>query len=180
MKNILKIANIYAKSLYIYADELKKSDLVYHDMKKIEIFLKKFPNIKNYYLNNPLINKEIKLDFVYNIFKFSCDISKKFYNLVFLKKRDGILLDISIEYQKIYEWKKNIVKLIIISAIPLNDYYYNKILNFLKKIFKNNVKYEIINKINKSLIGGFCLYIGDKKWDYSIKNNLIQLKEKFL
>lgn len=178
MKNNFKLSNVYAKSLYDYANDLKKSNLVYHDMKKVEKILRKFPKIIYYVLNNPLIKMNIKLNIIYSYFNFSCNLSKRFYKMVFFKKRGNILLDISIEYQKIYEYAKGIVKLQIISTIPLNNFLYEKILIIVNKI-NSNVKYEILNTIDKNLIGGICLYIEDKKWDFSIKNTLIKIKKNF-
>lgn len=178
MKPNFKISNIYATVLYNYANKLQQAKLVYYDMKKVEKILLKIPNIQYYILNNPLIKINTKLDLIYKYFNFSCNLSKDFYKIVFLKKREFFLLNISIEYQKIYECAKNIVRLKIISAIPLPHFFYKKIIHFVKKNNKN-ARYNILNVVDKKLLGGVCLYIEDKKWDFSVKNHLIKIKENF-
>jgi len=83
------------------------------------------------------------------------------------------------EYFRLADERKNILNMTIISAFPLEDVQINRIKEKYKKLYnKTDVKAKLI--IDKSLIGGVKIQIGDKVIDDSIKGRLLCLKEALL
>ncbi|WP_185876899.1 ATP synthase F1 subunit delta [Blattabacterium cuenoti] len=178
-----KIVQHYAGIFFEYsiANNNNCNDFFYHKVKKFSSLLH-----KNFYLkkiiHTSLLSSTKKIEifrkiiYSYDVFIF------QFIKLLITRKREHFLEKIILEYQKIYEEeKKGFIKCIIISAFPLSMELQKIIFHKIKKInfkYRKN-KFYIINKIDKSIIGGFLLRIGYTEWDFSIKSKLIYLKKNF-
>ncbi len=77
------------------------------------------------------------------------------------------------EYINLYNQENNIVKGYAWTTTPLDQSSIKKIEKATSK--KINKEVMIENKIDKEIIGGIKLEIGDDIWDNSIKNKLLQL-----
>lgn len=101
----------------------------------------------------------------------------QFVKLLILRKREFLLKEIFLEYQEIYEKdQKGIVTPIIISSFPLRKDIQERIAH---KIISNKKKFHIINKIDKSIIGGFIFRLGYQEWNFSIQEQLLRIKKIF-
>lgn len=175
----LKISKYYAKGLLNSAFDKKKDDVVYSDMKKLSFILSKSCDLQ-FFLRNPLINYKKKKEISKKLFKSLSKISQRFIELLIFHNREFLLYLISIEYQKIYLISKNIVNIIITTVIPLDKILEKQIIEKITCIFGSNKKYQIFNKINPDIIGGFILCVGDKELDSSINGKLNQIQKKIL
>ncbi|WP_185877426.1 F0F1 ATP synthase subunit delta [Blattabacterium cuenoti] len=139
-------------------------------------------NIKNYlyknsllkkFLYTSLISKQKKINIINELFNyFKCDIFIfQFVKLLILKNRLFLLEEIFLKYIDIYnEIKNNTIKCMIISPIFIDKKIQE---NIAKKILNlKGKKYNIINKIDKSIIGGFLFIYNYKEWNYSINKQL--------
>ena len=66
---------------------------------------------------------------------------------------------------------------IITSAIPINEEIEKEILDTISKL--TNKKTTLIKSVDKSLIGGFVLRLGDIQYNASFKNKLKGIKQEF-
>lgn len=79
-------------------------------------------------------------------------------------------------FLNLWNIKKKLVKINVITAIPLN----NTIEEYLLKLVKNsnkNRKFYLDKKVNNSIIGGLILSIEDKEWDNSLEERLRKLRK---
>ena len=65
----------------------------------------------------------------------------------------------------------------IISAVGLDDKLRKQVYETVKNSTKSEV--ELIEKVDKKLIGGFILRLGDKQYDASIVSSLRKLAQSF-
>jgi F-type H+-transporting ATPase subunit delta len=94
------------------------------------------------------------------------------------KNREPLLPSIAKEFHNAYNEYKGVRKATITTAVPLDA----KLKAEFEQIVRNlsdKKDEELLEKIDKEMIGGFVLEIGDKQIDTSIKNKLKALKVKF-
>ncbi|AGW86310.1 ATP synthase subunit delta [Blattabacterium sp. (Nauphoeta cinerea)] len=170
-----KIIQHYAKVFFEYSLK-KNSDITYDKIKKISFFLNKNTEIC-IILHTSMLSYEKKIKIFKKIF-FNFDILLfQFIKLLTIRKRESLLKEIFLEYQKIYEEnQKGFVKSIIISAFPLRKNIQKTIAH---KIISNKKRFHIINRVDKSIIGGFLFRVGYKEWNFSIQEQLYYIKNIF-
>lgn len=95
------------------------------------------------------------------------------------KGRIKYLQGIYEEFVRLAEEKQNILSMDIMAAAPLEDRQIEGIREKFRKLYKaSSVKASVI--IDKSLVGGVRVRIGDKLMDGSIKGRLKELQEILL
>jgi len=93
------------------------------------------------------------------------------------KSRAGILYATSKEFINQYNIIKHIVRAYVTSASPLSEANKKTIQTELEGV--TGGKIELHTKVDKDLIGGFVLTIGDRQVDTSISNSLKRLQADF-
>ncbi|MCB0279604.1 MAG: ATP synthase F1 subunit delta, partial [Calditrichaeota bacterium] len=83
-----------------------------------------------------------------------------------------------VEYKFLLDQKSNKLSSEVISVTELGKEHLDKIGKFLKANFSGEI--TVSNKIDKSLIGGFQIKVGDLIIDQSVKNHMQKLKDKLL
>jgi F-type H+-transporting ATPase subunit delta len=94
------------------------------------------------------------------------------------KNREPLLPAIANEFHNAYNEYKGIGKASITSTIPIDGKLRGELEAIVKKL-SNKTQVELIEKVDKDLIGGFILNVGDRQIDASIKSMLKALKIKF-
>lgn len=175
--NNQKIVKHYARVFFEYSI-MNNNDSFYYKVKKISSLLK---TDFNKILSTSLLSSKKKI-IIFKKILYPFDVSLfQFVKLLILRKRESLLKEIFLEYQKIYkEEKKGIVTCIIVSAFPLSIDM-QKIIAHKIKIYPKyqKKKFHIINKIDKSIIGGFLFCIGSEKWNFSVKEQLDSIQKIF-
>ena len=100
-----------------------------------------------------------------------------FFQIVTKKGREKFLLQIAKEFISNYKILKNIQTAEITSAIGLDDNLRKKVYDLIRN--STNSEVELIEKIDKKLIGGFILRMDDKQYDASISSELRKLTQAF-
>jgi F-type H+-transporting ATPase subunit delta len=72
---------------------------------------------------------------------------------------------------------KGIQSALVTTAVPLNHELEKQVLNKLSKL--TNKQTLLTNKVDKSLLGGFVLRVGDIEYNASFKNKLKNIKQEF-
>ena len=160
----------YAKALYNLAVEQDKDETIYNDLSVIKNTLDNEPLLRNF-LKSPAISGNEKKLTLNTLFKNSVDpLTLRFIDLITDKNREMFLYRMTLEYIQLYMEKKNYVQVKIISATELDE---KQIEAFEKSISTQLDKTPIINTmVDKSLLGGYQLIIGDKQLDHSVKGML--------
>jgi F-type H+-transporting ATPase subunit delta len=171
------VASRYAKSLLDLAIEMKQLEEVNKDMRLIKSVCHQNREF-SLLLKSPVISTDKKNAIVKAIFDGKVSkTTSSFLNLLTLKRREGDIEEIANAFSEQYNINKNITTAVITTAVTLDDDTKKKVLEIVKKSATGEV--EIIEKIDKNLIGGFVLTVNDKQIDASIKRKLNDLKKGF-
>lgn len=171
------VAKRYAKSLLILAKEMSVLNEVNADMKLFASVCAENRELPLLF-RNPIVPSDKKLGILKALFAAKMNkISMSFFEIVTQKGREKYLFDISKSYTEQYKVLNGIRTAEIISASGLDDTLRAKVYEMLRD--SNNSEVELQEKIDKDLIGGFIIRIGDKQYDASISSDLRKLARQF-
>ncbi len=173
MQHQSQVAIRYAKSLLDFALERKELEAVAADM---ALIAKTCENSKDLQvmLKSPIIKTEKKLDVLKKIFGGEIGtLSLNFLNTIADKKRETILPEIASAFASEYRKHLGIISAEITSAVQLSDAERERAIAVVKEL---GPKVELLEKIDKNIIGGFIIRVGDKQYDASVSNRISALK----
>lgn len=173
-----RVASRYAKSLIELAEEQKVLEEVLKDMQHFTQVCK-----DNYdfvlMLKNPIIKHDKKNLILKKVFEGRVNkLTLAIFDIITRKNREAVLPDVAKSFQSQYNVYKGIEEAKVTTAVPLTAELKKEMEEMVKKISsKPNVQLEEV--IDKDLIGGFILKVGDRQIDDSIKSKIKALKLKF-
>ncbi|WP_156306018.1 ATP synthase F1 subunit delta [Sphingobacterium endophyticum] len=175
--SVFKVASRYAKSLIDLSKEHQNLDGVKADMDGVIAVIKSNTELQAV-LNNPIIKTDKKLAILKALFqdKVKPEILE-FFNIMVRKGRADLVYATALEFIREYNEVKGIVYAEVTSASPLSE----ANLQALKQEIASQINAEVIlsNKVDKSLIGGFVVKVGDMQIDASIQGKLNKLERHF-
>lgn len=171
------VATRYAKSLLELALEKGKLEEVYADMKFVQGVYHSSREFANF-LSSPIIKtdkKQAVIDAVIgkNVHALTLD----FFKILASKRREMYMGEIAKAFIEQYKEHKGITTAVVTSAAPIDDHARKEIMKVVKQSAAGEV--ELVEKLDKSLIGGFVLRIGDRQVDASISRKLNELRKSF-
>jgi F-type H+-transporting ATPase subunit delta len=170
-------ARRYAKSLIGLAQEKNILEEIFSDMSLIYSTISNNRDLQ-LLLTNPVVNTDKKQAILSAVFNNKLnELSLLFLNLISAKKREAIVKNIANSFINQYKHLNNIVIAEVTTAIKLDEKQINKIVSLYKAGAEN--KFEIIEKVNPEIIGGFVLRVGDNQIDTSISKEIRELKKAF-
>jgi F-type H+-transporting ATPase subunit delta len=104
-------------------------------------------------------------------------LSISFFEIITRKGRESYLEVIAKEFTRQYKEMRGIQIAIITSAVGLDDKLRKEVYDIIKKSADSEI--ELVEKVDKNLIGGFVLRMGDKQYDASIASDLKRLTKEF-
>ena len=130
-------------------------------------------------LKSPIIRHEKKKEILNKLFSGRVHaLTMSIIDILTKKNREPLLPSIATEFHNAYNVYKGIGKASIISTVPVDDRLRDELVAIVKKL-SNMKQVELEERVDKDLIGGFILNVGDRQIDASIKNKLKALKNKF-
>ena len=173
----LRAATRYAKAfltLSVAQNNLQES---YNDMLTLSKICLENKELRQL-LKSPIVKSDDKLKIINQIFanKIS-EASMRFVNIIIKKKREPLLDQIAKTFVALYKEKNNISTAIITTAVPISEELKNEIITFVKRQTSNSV--ELTEVIDKNIIGGAIVRIGDRQLDLSILKEISELKQTF-
>ena len=167
------IAKRYAKALFGLALEMNVVEETKSDM---ELIMSVCLSNKDFtqMLKSPVIRSEKKQKVMRAIFndKIS-ELSMRYLNIITRKKREIFINQIAEEFIFAYKKFKNIFTIYFASATAISDEIRQKVITLLEGQTKGTV--ELIEEVEKELIGGFIMNYDDYKYDASIAYQLKKL-----
>jgi len=171
------VARRYAKSLLTLALEKGVLEAVYADMKLIGSICDTNSDFVNM-LHSPLVKTDVKQKLVDTIFGGKInEVTAKFLHLLAAKRREEYLDAITHEFESQYKVYKQIITAIVTSATPLDAVSREQLLAIIRK--NTTLTVEVEERVDKKLIGGFKINIGDVTIDSSVLRKLNDLKQEF-
>ena len=169
-----RVAARYAKSLVDLAQEQGALEKAYADMKYIADLCKSNHDFLNF-LKSPIIKTDKKQAALKTIFAGQLSpLTEAYVQLITAKKREVYLPEIAQEFLEQYRSNKQILTAVVTTANGIDEATRKQILDLVKGTGNKDVVLE--EKINKDIIGGFIIRIGDKQIDASIARKLNNLK----
>lgn len=172
-----KVATRYAKSLIDLAEEQNQLEAIKADM-VLFVQTLRINTTLSAVLRNPIVSPSKKVSILSAVFTGKVQpVTLGFLNIMVTKMRSEILYDTAKEFVEQYNFKKHIVKAVIVSAVPLSDINRADVIAVIDKATNGTAILE--EKVDPKLIGGFILTVGDRQFDTSISNTLNKLKKDF-
>ena len=171
------VAERYAKSLFELALKTGKLEQVRKDM---DLMLDVCLNNRDFrqMLISPVIRPDKKIAVMDAIFTGKIeDLTSQFYHLLSNKRREKFLEGIAKQFIVKYKKHHNIHVIEIRSAVPLNSELKDKIVEIMRERKKGTV--ELIEVIDKNMIGGFIVSDEEKRYDASLTTMIKKLKKEF-
>ena len=165
----------YAKATLAYANENKFSDKVAKEMQEL-IELHESSRQLNGLLSNPFLPNTKKQSILRSIVPNPSDVTKKLLSLLISNNRLFLLKEVAKSYINLFNEQQGELNATVISAIPLTQNLEKQIHGKLEDF--TGKKISLLNKIDKSLLGGFILKIGDMEFNSSLAYKLKTFKAK--
>ena len=168
----------YAQALFEVASEKNVADEVEKDMEVIKELLKSNRKFRDV-LYHPSIIKAEKKSIIDKTIGPQC--SKWVKNLLFVlidKRRERILEPLFDIFKTAAKRIKGLESVKVQTVFPLSESKIGKLKENLEKLTKKKVELEI--EINKDIIGGMIIKIGNRIIDGSVVNHLKNLKKNLL
>jgi len=166
----------YAKAILDLAVENKATDALEKDMQNIVGTISGSQELREM-LASPVVKGTAKKEALLAIFNGSHKVTEGTITMLVDNKRVSMLNEVASKYLILNEKLKGKDIAFVTTAVPLTADLEKKVLTKVTELTGNKVSIE--NKIDKSIIGGFVLRVGDLQYDASIANKLSSLKREF-
>ena len=172
-----KITTRYAKSLLGLVLEKNLLEETVNDMKLIKSVCSTNKDF-SLLLKSPIVKTDKKLSIFNKIFTDTLnELSISFVNIITTKKREMHLEGIAESFIIQYKSYKKIETATVTTAVQIDDQTRNEILSYISKHGNTNI--ELTETIDKNIIGGTIITMGDKQLDTSISRTIKELRQKF-
>lgn len=168
-----ELALRYGTALYSLALDLNKVEYWQKEIKELIKLLKENPEFLNV-LSSDFLSVSKRKEILKETIVFDDDEINNFLNIIIDNNRVSNLLEILEGFNSLCNQHLGIVEGVVYSVEPLDETQLNSLIDVISK--KENVKVELKNMIDKSLIGGLKILINDHVYDGSIKSHLNKIK----
>ncbi len=172
-----RVAARYAKSFIDLTIQQGVLEQAYTDMKYISDVCKSNTDFISF-LKSPIIKTDKKQAVLKEVFAGKLNkITDAYVQLITAKRREIYLAEIATEFVNQYKENKKILTAVITTANGIDDVIRKQVMDMVKGSGSSEVVLE--EKINKDIIGGFIIRVGDKQVDASISRKLNKFKRNF-
>lgn len=171
-----RIASRYAKSLLDLSVERNSLDETKNDM---DLFLKVSEENRGFVLllKNPIVKSAKKSAIIKEIFSGKVsDLSLAFFDIIAKKGREAYLVEIANAFQTLYNQHKGVMKAEITTTFALTADLRKQTEDLVKEITGKSI--DLHEKIDKSIIGGFLIKVGDRQIDDTVSSKLGALRRE--
>ncbi len=172
-----RVASRYAKAFIDLTIEQGVLEQAYADMKAIDEVCKSNSDFVSF-LKSPIVKTDKKQTVLLELFKGKFNkVTDAYIHLITNKKREIYLAEIANEFINQYKTKKKILTAIVTTANGIDEVTRKQIIEIVKGQSTSEV--IIQEKIDKNVIGGFIIRVGDKQVDATIARKINSLKRSF-
>lgn len=168
------VANRYVEALYQLAKSDDEKDKFEQGLKEVAIVFNSNDEFRKL-LYDPRIDNEVKIEVIKEVFsEYAQEVFVNFLKLLIQEKRINLVNEIAEEYANKNRFSKNELAIKIIVAHQIQDEQITEIIEKYKRMYKvNSIKYEIV--IDKEILGGIKVMVGNTVYDGSVKTKLKQM-----
>ena len=165
----------YSKAFFNFCTKKTVIDSVIKDIVKLKKICENNKFLK--IISNPIVKQDSIYSLIKKILVDFDNETLNFINFLVQKKRINLLYEISSYFIAFYDLKKGDKQVEIITAKKI-DSHLQKII--VQKVIDKKIKYNISNKIDPNIIGGFILKVDDLNYDASLKRKFTDLKSSII
>jgi len=167
----------YAKALLKLAIDENVLDLTFDDMRTLKKTCEKNKDLM-LLLKSPIIKTDKKTKILTQIFEgLLSKTTLTFLQILTTKKREKIIVSVAKSFIRLYKEYNQIETVSVTTAVPIDDLTKKEIINKIKT--KTGKKLEINEFVDKKILGGIIIKIGDQQLDSSVYSMISKLKQKF-
>lgn len=168
------IASRYAEALFQVGEELNTTIKLNDELNSVVAILK---SNKEFYdiLKSPLVAKGEKKDLIDKVFNnnLSNNLSN-FLKIIIDKDRVSAIESVQKSFKELLNEKNNIIEGIAITAVAMNQEEIKQLESKLSRKYNKNVTLQ--NKVDKSVLGGVLVRLGNEEMDGTVKSRLAGMK----
>lgn len=170
-----KIAHVYATALYEASVEGMSTEKVKEDVAKLQKLLSENDDFGSY-LENPLWSQQDKQDILLKTAKL-LKLNNETLNCLNVVMENGRISDLKLilnGFEKIYNCKNNIEKVVVETVKKLSDTQSTKLKKVMEDILGRRVVLDYV--ISPKILGGLRIQCGSKMFDNSLSSKLNYLE----
>lgn len=172
-KKTLALVEQYAKSLVEVAFEQDAVSTIQEEVEQILVVFAE-TDLKTF-LSQENVTAEAKKESL-SLFQESCSAyMNNFLEVILLNDRAGILYDILVLAQELFDQEANTYDVIVTSASPLSEDQKTRLLSIVSQKFEIKAR-RLVEEIDEDLIGGFVIKAKNKVVDTSVRRQLQTFK----
>jgi F-type H+-transporting ATPase subunit delta len=174
----IQLANKYAVAIFELAKEENELEAYGEQLTQVSQVVAAQADLKAF-INNPQVQPLAKKELLSKLFKE--DLASSVYNFIMLlvdKRRESLLEEIAGRYQALSNAARNIVEAEVTVTSELSDAQKKSLIAKLEKV--TGKKVLISTHIDKSIIGGLVVKMGDKLIDGSVVSQMKSLQKQLM
>lgn len=172
------VAKRYARALFNVSLKRESIDIIASEIYQLKSFCDKDKRFVSF-LSAPQVLTEHKIAMVKTLFTTRLSPSLLSFLLILIEKsRVDHLSEIALEFEKLLEKHKGLIKAKVFTAIHLDDDYKNRLREKIESLTGKQV--EIIHKLKKEIMGGIIVQLNYNVIDRSVRRQLDTLKHDLL
>lgn len=130
-------------------------------------------------IGSPVFKSKEKTRIFEELFKEAFHpITLSFVRLVLKNRREEYLPGIARYFLDLVKKEQGILSAVLVTAIPLDEHMRQSVMRLVEKKF--DVRIDLAEEIDKKLIGGFILRVGDEQIDASIATKINRIKKELI
>lgn len=173
-----QLALKYAQAIYELAAEKNSLDQVEAELRMVEQTIGTYPDLSTL-VYHPRVPMQAKKETLQKLFAAELtDFVLKFLLLLVDKRRETVLPAIIAEYIRLANQARNIDEAEVITALPLSAAQQTALADKLSLI--TGKKIVLKQRVDRSILGGVIVKIGDKLIDGSVARQMERLKTTLL
>ena len=173
-----RVASRYAKSLLDLSKEQNSVEVIKADIDAFSQLFHSSIALQNL-LKSPVVNAGDKIAVLHKLFDKSFNkMTLAFLDIVVRKGRSNVLNAIADGFVEQYNDLNGIVSATVKTAHPIDEKTTAEIMQFVQK--QGGKKVSLTTTIDKDLIGGVVIQVGDNLYDASIAGKLNKVKQNLL
>ena len=170
-----RAAKRYAKAFLSTTKSENDLSIMFKDMSSVKKAFEQSQELK-LFIDSKVIKETDKVEALKMVFPDLSTYSINLLNHIMNSGRIDLFDDVAKCFVELYNEKMGNQNVTLISASKLSETILTEIKSKVKSLTSKNV--YLTNKVDKNLIGGFILKVGDKQYDASFKQQLKNLEQE--
>lgn len=171
-----EVARRYARALFMSVQEKSLLDQSYEQLSDLKAYLATDSSFMGF-LTTPNVPEATKSKLIRDAFGPRMErLLVEFLGVLIEKKRIRHLGEIIDEFVRLVKAEKGIAHVTVISAVPLSNAERERLIPALAE--KTNMKIELEQKVDPSIIGGMIILMHNEIIDGSIRHELTLIEEQ--